>query len=124
MIKQERWYVAGPMTGLELFNFPMFDMVASEYRDKGHFCFNPADNDRELLGKHEAWLPGPEDHDGDWKVWKIEGAPGLRKMLGDDLAWIAAEADGIVMLPGWEKSSGAFAEWALARALGLKIEYA
>ncbi len=116
-------YLAGPMTGYDKFNFPAFDFWRDFLTEAGHSVFSPADNDRGLLGKAGDWLPTEEDQDGNWKVWKIEGAPSLRKMLGDDLSWIAANADGIAMMPGWEKSSGANAEWALAKALGLDIFY-
>lgn len=120
-------YIAGPMTGYEKFNFPEFDKWAAVYRHKGYEVFNPADHDRELLGKEKGWLPKEEDSEGSWKYWAsgvTKGKlPTLRDMLGADLKWIAAEADAIHMLPGWENSRGANAEWALAKALDLKIFY-
>lgn len=116
-------YLAGPMTGYDKFNFPAFDFWDDFLYEAGHEVFSPANNDRNLLGKPQDWVPGDGDHDGEWKRWTIPNAPDLRKMLGDDLAWIAKNADGIAMMPGWEKSSGANAEWALAKALGLKIFY-
>lgn len=118
-----RIYLAGPMTSIEFFNFPAFDIAAFTLRRQGHEVFSPADNDRGLLGKPPGWLPSPEDSTGPWQRWAIPGAPDLRTMLGMDLAWIAANADAIAMMPGWEKSSGAFVEWAMARALGLSIYY-
>ena len=36
-----------------------------------------------------------------------------------DTKWICENADAIALLPGWEKSSGANAELALGKALGL-----
>lgn len=120
-------YIAGPMTGFKHFNFPAFDNEARRYREKGYEVFNPADHDRDLLNKEHDWLPSEEDSEGPWKVWKAsvtEGKlPSLRDMLGADLQWIAEEADAIHMLPGWENSRGANAEWALAKALDLKIHY-
>lgn len=116
-------YLAGPMTGIPKFNFPTFDRVAKKYRNHGFDVFNPADHDRKLLGKDSKWVPEAKDSEGPWMRWAIPGAPSLREMLGADLAWIAKEANYIVMLPGWENSKGANAEWALAKALGLKIYY-
>jgi hypothetical protein len=116
-------YLAGPMTGYDKFNFPAFDFWCEWLENAGHEVFSPADNDRILLNKTVLWTPGDGDHDGEWKKWTIDGAPDLRKMLGDDLQWIAQNATAIAMMPGWEKSSGANAEWALAKALGLKIFY-
>lgn len=111
------------MTGIEYFNFPAFDKARDMLRLLGHEVFNPADHDRSLLGKNTAWLPTLSDSDGTWKYWSIPNAPDLRTMLGADLAWIAKEAEGIFMLNNWENSKGANAEWALAKALGLKIMY-
>lgn len=120
----EKIYIAGPMTGYVHFNFPAFDQAAVEYRHCGWEVFSPADHDRHLLGKPSDWMPTEEDTEGPWKKWIIPNAPTLRQMLGADLQWIANEADAIYMLSGWEKSNGANAEWALARALGLEIIYA
>ena len=117
-------YIAGPMTGYEYFNFPMFDTFRDLYTKLGYTVFSPADHDRELLGKEKNWLPDISDSDGEWKRWNDKlNPPDLRKMLGDDLAWIAKNATHIAMLPGWEQSRGANAEWALAKALNLDIKY-
>ena len=43
----------------------------------------------------------------------------LIALLAADLAWICGEADGLVMMPGWEASPGARAEAAVALALSL-----
>lgn len=116
-------YIAGPMTGHEYFNFHAFDDQRDNYLAKGFEVFNPADHDRELLGKPQDWYPDNDDHEGSWKYWAIEGAPSLRTMLGDDLAWIAKNATHIHILKGWENSRGARAEHALAVALDLEIRY-
>lgn len=116
-------YIAGPMTGYENFNFPAFDAARDYLEGVGYEVFSPADNDRALLGRPLNWIPSAADTVGPWRAWNIEGAPGLRKMLGDDVEWICKEADAIAMLPGWEKSKGANAELALAKALGHEIIY-
>jgi len=111
------------MTGYDKFNFEKFDRAHEYYTEFNFEVFNPADHDRKLLGKSEDWYPSPEDTEGPWIKWAIDGAPSLREMLGADLNWIALNATHICMLPGWENSKGAQAEWALARALGLEIKY-
>jgi hypothetical protein len=116
-------YLAGGMTGIEFFNFPAFDGASAALRFVGHDVFSPAENDRRLLGKPANWLPSEADSDGPGTAWSFEGAPGIRKMLGDDVAYICHEADAIAMLPGWEHSRGARAEHALAVALGHKVMY-
>lgn len=109
-------YLAGPMRGIPHFNFPAFHAGARELRIQGYEVFSPAENDIKQAG-HDI---SKDRADGD--ETKVEGFS-LRKALGQDLAWICAEADAIAMLPGWEKSRGSIAEHATAVALGLKIIY-
>lgn len=116
-------YIAGPMTGLEHFNFPAFDKEQEKWINRGYEVFNPADHDRQLLGKTKQWIPQVIDSEGPWKRWAIKDAPSLRDMLGADLAWIAKNATDISMLHGWENSKGARAEWSLALALGIRVHY-
>jgi len=124
-MSEYKYYIAGPMTGIPYFNFPAFDKAKRYIEDNlaQNEIFSPADHDRSLLGKPNDWLPLPKDSTENWKSWAIPNAPELRQMLGDDLSWIAKNATDIYMLKGWENSRGAGAEWALARALGLRFHY-
>lgn len=102
----ERLYLAGPMRGYPQFNFPAFDAGAAALRAAGHEVFNPADHDREVIavdGRTVAELT-------------------IRECMRADTAWICDNADGIAVLPGWEKSSGANAEVALACAIGIPVK--
>ena len=126
--KSKRIYLAGPMTGIEYFNFPTFDTYEQVFEGLGYEVFSPAAHDRTLLGRPMNWLPSVEASRGPWVSWALSASlknelPTLRDMLGADLAWIAKNATHIAMLPGWEKSRGANAEWALAKALDLDIKY-
>lgn len=113
-------YLAGPMRGIAEFNFPAFYSAAKFLREQfGFEVFSPAEKDNEVHGEEfikqfataeEANIPNAE----------AQGFS-LRRALGDDTAWICASADGVAMLPGWEKSRGAQAEVALAKALGLNL---
>lgn len=110
-------YLAGPMRGIPEFNFPAFDAAAKKLRDEGHEVFSPADNDRANMGGDfsKDYPTGCED-----QLAKKTGFT-IREALGQDLAWICAEAEGIAMLPGWKNSRGARAEHATALALGLFV---
>lgn len=90
-----RLYLAGPMTGIPHFNYPAFNAAAAMLRAEGHEVFNPAE------------------------VTETD----RRAALKADLTWICDHAEGIALLPGWERSSGARAEHALAVALGLTPRY-
>ena len=94
-------YLAGPMAGIPDQNYPEFIMATEYLRRFGHTVFSP----------HELDLPGYEDHSI------------LRKAFAIEFAFICTEANTIAMLPGWEHSKGAFAEWALSKALGHDIIY-
>jgi hypothetical protein len=116
---QMKIYLAGPMRGIPEFNFPAFRAAAAKLRQEGHEVFNPAERDTERHGTDisKGNTTGSVD-----EAIKKHGFS-LRVALGEDLDWICEHADGIALLPGWEKSSGANAEWATAKALDLKIMY-
>lgn len=112
-----RVYTAGQMRNVAEFNFPAFNIVTSGLRRHGYEVFNPAERDMET-GFDPTGMTGYEDlNDGTHRF-------NLREALAADVAWICEKADAICLLPGWENSSGARAEMALAAALGLKAGYA
>lgn len=105
-------YLAGPMRRRPAFNFPAFHAAAEALRSLGHEVFNPAEAD-ENNGFDPTGMTGHEDlsHLGF----------SLRDALGADLAYICKHADAVVVLPEWGTSSGANAEVATAKALGLPV---
>ncbi|MDQ8040641.1 DUF5664 domain-containing protein [Cellulosimicrobium sp. XJ-DQ-B-000] len=106
-----RVYVAGPMRGLPEFNFPAFDEATHALRMQGHDVVNPAEHDREG-GFDPAGMTGNED--------LTQHGFDLRAALAWDLEQIT-RCDAVYLLDGWQQSSGARAEYALAQALGLKV---
>lgn len=98
-----RAYIAGPMRGIPDFNFPAFDALAEELRDKGWSVFSPADRDRE-----RGDAPDPNG----------ENAKHLSYYMVDDLPAVAA-CDAVFLLPGWEQSRGASLEFFVAKALDI-----
>lgn len=110
-----RVYLAGPMTGIPHFNYPAFNAAAAILRADGHEVFNPAEHDVLTYGKD---ISNPK---GCAVQAATEHGFDRRAALKADLAWICDNADAIALLPGWERSTGANAEMALAKALGLKI---
>lgn len=112
-----RVYVAGPMRGIAEFNFPAFNAAADRLRSEGHEVFNPAERDNERHGVDIS----KGNASGCEETAAKEHGFDLRVALGEDLAFICAHADAIALLPGWEDSKGARAEYATAIALGLQI---
>jgi hypothetical protein len=109
-------YLAGPMRGIPNFNFPAFDYAAHKLRNNGFHVFSPAERDRDVHGdKLEDNPTGCEDTAAETVGFS------LREALAADTEWISLHADAIALLPGWENSSGANAELALAKALGLTM---
>jgi hypothetical protein len=116
----KRVYVAGPMSGIPEFNFPAFNAAAAKLRAEGYVVFNPAERDIERHGGvdiSKGNATGSQEH-----AAKEHGFS-LREALADDTAWICKEANAIAMLPGWENSKGARAEWHLSLALGHEVIY-
>jgi Domain of unknown function (DUF4406) len=115
-----RIYLAGPMTGIPEFNFPAFNSYAYALRKMGHVVFNPAERDIQRHGGVDISI-GNET--GCQKVAAEVHGFSLRDALADDCEFICKNADAIAMMPGWENSAGAMAEWHLAKALKLKFLY-
>jgi len=103
------------MTGIPHFNYPAFNSAAAALRFEGHTVFNPAEQDIEMFGKD---ISNPT---GDAAQATADHGFDRRAALKADLSWICDNAEAIALLPGWEKSSGANAERALAVALGLEV---
>ena len=90
-----RLYIAGPCSGLPDSNYPAFHAAADRLRALGYDVENPADN------------PAPPC--GTWLAY-------MRMSLVQ-----ISRCDGLVMLPGWEQSRGARAEFRIACDLGLQV---
>lgn len=90
-----RWYIAGPMTGIEALNFPAFHAEAARLRALGYEVVNPAEIN---VDPNEGWAA----------------------CLKRDIAQLVT-CDGIALLPGWQRSRGAKLEWFIAKALDMLI---
>lgn len=93
----KRIYLSGPMTGLPEFNFPAFHRAASILRAQGLEVQNPAEINP------DGELPWAECMRADIKA--------------------LCDCDTLVLLPGWEKSSGAHLELHIAHRIGLQIDH-
>ena len=114
-----RIYLAGPMRGIENFNFPAFHSAAAKLRIAGFDVFNPAEADISTYGPKIADSSGDEV--------RAAAAVGLsplelkRQVFKKDTTAICEWADALGLLPNWEYSLGVKAEVALAEAIGLPI---
>lgn len=112
-------YIGGPMRGLPQFNFPAFDSLAAWLRRIGWDVANPAEHDRAVIGQ-DILETAPGYAEGDIGTW-VE-ATGFS--FADAMRWDLNEVlkrDGIVLLPGWENSTGARYERAVAEAAGKQV---
>jgi len=90
-------YIAGPMTGLENYNFENFNRVAEKLRSEGWTVHNPADH-----GMSEG------------ATWEDYMAIALTKV---------GQRGVMYMLKGWQMSRGACLEQLIATNLNFKIIY-
>jgi Domain of unknown function (DUF4406) len=89
-------YLSGPMTGLPGKNHETFNRYAKLLRDRGHQVINPAENDG-----------GSTD-----KSWSFYMELDISNLL---------VVDSVVVLSGWEFSTGAKIEVLVAQAIGRTI---
>lgn len=106
-------YIAGPMSGFDLFNFPKFFAVEAMLKADGWTVFNPANKDGEDgVVNHSSYTKG------DWEALMKSGWS-----FRDAYTWDTArviEANAIYMIKGWEKSPGAVGEHSVAVAMRSK----
>jgi hypothetical protein len=106
-------YLCGPMRGYPAWNAAAFDRYAAEWEREGHTVLSPVARDRlgglDLLAASKEELAAKA---GDW-VW-------MRQVIAEDVEMIC-RVDILAVLPGWEASTGATVEVALALFLGLPI---
>lgn len=92
-----RLYISGPMTGIVDHNFPAFNAAATKVRALGYDAVNPVDINPDV------------------------GTPWAMCLRADIKA--LCDCDGIVLLPGWEKSNGAQLELHIAHRLQLAVSF-
>lgn len=92
-----RVYLAGPMTGIEQLNFPVFHGVAGKLRALGYDVINPAEIN--------------VDPNTGWQACMRADIPQL------------LTCDAIALLPGWRASRGATLEHHIATELGMAIAH-
>lgn len=102
-------YIAGPMRGYPAYNFPAFDVAAERFRTAGWNVLSPAEMDRAI---------GFDEHRDGLESFDLHGA--IRRDL-DAILSLTPPDDAIAMLPGWEKSTGATTERAVAMWCGLTV---
>jgi len=109
-------YVAGPMRGRKYFNFPAFDAAKVNLERRGFIVISPADLDRT-----EGFDPETLGSDYDWM--DLEACDfSILHAIDRDIAALK-KCDAIYLLRGWEASTGAKAEKALAEWLRLSVLY-
>ena len=104
------------MRGYEEYNYPAFDDRSTMLENAGWNIINPAKLDRDAgkpMSDPMSFSPDTNYEDHEF----------MRSALRRDMVAICEECTAIYMMSGWEKSKGANAELALARALGIKIFY-
>lgn len=99
-------YIAGPMTGYPLYNFPAFDTAFIQLKALGYNPISPADIDRQ--------------HGYDPAVDLEKNFPSKEDCVTRDVAAIV-KSDCVVLMPGWETSKGSNMEKCVAEFLGRPV---
>ncbi|MGI5245462.1 DUF4406 domain-containing protein [Dactylosporangium sp. CA-139066] len=99
-------YIAGPMTGMEDWNFPLFFAVERFLKREGYRPINPAKNDGPSLSRAVA---NAREGKHPWAYYMRRDMRHLSR------------ADALCLLPGWERSKGATLEHHIAWALEMPI---
>ncbi len=119
MVKDENlpYYLCGPMTGYEKFNFPLFHSAAADLRSKGFGIISPAEEDTPEVQKEAL-----ASIDGSLKDGKIGGLT-WGEILAKDVIIVADKVQGIIFLPEWHKSRGAKLEAVVGLLQGFSFQF-
>jgi hypothetical protein len=90
------------MTGLPQFNIPAFERMAIKLRAAGFEVVSPVELDSDAI-RNEALASTTGAMPAGGKI----GGETWGQILARDVIVVADQIDGIVALPGWEKSRGA-----------------
>lgn len=102
-------YCAGPMRGYKLFNFPAFAAAARELRQQGWTVFSPAEHDTAV---------GLDPANPDLEAQGFDVTQAFRWDINTLM-----NVEAVYFLRGWEGSSGAATEHAIAVSLALHRVY-
>lgn len=103
------------------FNYPAFHMAAKRLRKAGWYVYNPAEMDiardgggpaMDMTIQQQVW------HSADFRMARRYATRDL-KVLTQSLR--GEKGDAIVLLPGWQDSTGANAELAAAEWVNLRV---
>lgn len=101
-------YLAGPMTGYDKGNFPLFDAAAKWLRERHVDVVSPAELDDPAVRK--------------CVLLNIPTSQSWGDFLARDVKLIADDCGGIILLPNWEKSRGARLEAYIGLMMNLKFQ--
>lgn len=109
-----RLYVAGPMTGIPLYNYPAFETAREKYTARGYDVQTPFDCNSRVWERHygKPFNPGVDKCD--------YGDPLLLEMMDEDIR-TCIHAHTIVFLEGWIRSRGGRMECVIAHTAGKKL---
>lgn len=93
------WYLSGPMSGLPDGNLPAFRETTARLRSLGLKIISPHELDETIEVVGVCW------------------ADYLRR----DLAVLAGQCQGVIVMSGWTRSKGAQLEVHVARCLGMPV---
>ncbi len=108
-----RPYISGPMSNYKNHNFPAFFEADGKLREQGYEPINPAAyNVSDVESSLATWQ---EAH-----AYSIDYPEHWHAYIKADLR-LVLQADGVVLLPGWEKSRGACVEVVAAANIDIPI---
>jgi hypothetical protein len=115
----KKCYIAGPMRGIPDFNFPAFNHCTARLRESGYHVFSPAEMDK-------IYAPEVLEDNKESTAKGKEICNSMHDYVRRDLHIIVNElkpenGDFLVVLPGWERSTGAVAEVGVARWCKLNV---
>ncbi len=99
-------YIAGPMTGIENWNFPAFFEAERQLLELGHEVINPAHNDG---ATYEEALASANSGKRSWDWY-------MRRDLTNLIT-----CDAVCLLPDWRNSKGASLEVEVAKGLDMPL---